>query len=327
MILITGASGFLGQHLVRHLSAKGEAVRALYHKHAPDAALLDLPNITWQQCDLLDIYDVEDAMQGVTDIYHCAAMVSFDPRQKERMVHINTECTATVINQALEQGIRRMVHVSSVAALGRTINNKPITEEVEWEESNQNSGYGVSKYMAEMEVWRGMGEGLMAVVVNPAIILGAGDWQKGSARLIKTVYDQFPFYTGGTTGWVDIHDVINALYMLMQSDVTGERYILSSGNYAFKDIFTRMADAMYRKAPHIKAGNLLTSTVARLSEWKSRIGGSEMFITRENARNAQSTSHYDNSKLLKAFPEFKYTDIQDTVTEMAAAYMKEQNKK
>jgi len=165
MILLTGASGFLGQHLVRFLSAQGDAVRALYNHKVPNSELQELPGVSWAKYDLLDIFAVEEAMQGIDEVYHCAAIVSFKPGRREEMLHFNAESTTNIVNQAIEQGIRKMVYVSSVAALGRAAeSNKEISEEEEWEESRGNSAYGMSKYIAEMEVWRGIGEGLNAVV-------------------------------------------------------------------------------------------------------------------------------------------------------------------
>ena len=159
MILVTGASGFVGRHLVQHLSAQGNKVRALYNKHAPAEYLKNLPGVHWMQCDLLDVYAVEAALQDITMIYHCAAIVSFDPALREEMLHFNVESTANIVNQALLQDINKMVYLSSVAALGRTGESKEITEEEEWGESKYNSAYALSKYLAETEVWRAIGEG------------------------------------------------------------------------------------------------------------------------------------------------------------------------
>lgn len=241
--LVTGASGFLGRHLIRYLSDKGHQVRALYNNNNPNDDLRSLPNVKWEKYDLLDIYDVETAMQEVSDIYHCAAIVSFHPKDKERMLHFNIESTANIVNQAVEQGIRKLAYISSIASLGRNIATNEITEEEQWEESKYNSVYSLSKHSAELEVWRGNGEGLDTIIVNPGIILGEGNWDEGSARLIKVAYEEFPFYTKGINGWVDVHDVVRATYELMQSDISAERFILCEGSHAYIDVFNQMADS------------------------------------------------------------------------------------
>ncbi|MEI8279266.1 MAG: NAD-dependent epimerase/dehydratase family protein [Bacteroidota bacterium] len=321
MILVTGASGFLGQHLVQHLSAQGREVRALYHHTLPGAALKDLKGVTWMSCDLLDIFEVEEAMKGITEVYHCAAVVSFLPKDRKQIIHTNVESTANIVNEALEQGIRKMIFVSSVAALGRNQAQKEINEDEEWEESEQNSAYGISKYMAEMEVWRGIGEGLNAVVINPGIILGEGNWNTGSAQMIKVAYDEFPFYTEGINAWVDVKDVVHAMDMLMKSPIQAERFIMSAGNYAYKEIFAMMARSLDRRAPRIKASELMTGIVWRLGALKYSIMGTKPLITRETARNAHKQSLYNNEKLLRYLPEFSYTPVEQTIQRMAKAYL------
>ena len=323
MILITGASGFLGKHLVRRLSTSGQVVRALYNRTEPDEALRSLPGIHWQQCDLLDIFDVERVMDGITDIYHCAAIVSFDPARKDEVLNQNIESTANIVNAALEQGIRKLVYVSSVASLGRSeTETKLITEEAVWEESNRNSVYGLSKYYAEMEVWRGIGEGLDAVVINPGIILGSGNWDKGSAKLMRVVNDEFPFYTEGVNAFVDVEDVVGIMLEVMGNDITAERFIVSAGNFSYREIFTQMANALAKKPPHIRANGFMTGFIWRWSLLKSRLSSSEPTITKETVRNAQSKCFYDNTKLLKALPGFQYRPMEQTIAAMSAAFSK-----
>ena len=247
MILVTGASGFVGQHLVRYLSERGHSVRALYFNTSPGEGLKALDNVEWLQCDLLDVFAVEDAMTGIEEIYHCAGIVSFERHRREELMHFNVESTANMVNEALEQGVRKLLYVSSVAALGRPEKpGEPVTEDVQWEESGQYSAYGLSKYFAEMEVWRAMAEGLNAVIINPATILGEGNWDQGSARLIKVAYSEFPFFTQGITGWVDVQDVVKVACVLMEEDVRDERFILSAGNYQYREIFSIMAAEMGR---------------------------------------------------------------------------------
>ncbi len=322
MQLVTGASGFIGRHLVRYLSGKGYAVRAVYNSTLPGPELTSLPGVEWVRADLLDVYDVEAILQDITDVYHCAAIVSFNPAEKARILHFNKESTANIVNESLEQDIRKLVYVSSVAALGRSKTDKPINEDEEWEESKFNSVYAESKHEAELEVWRGMGEGLNAAIVNPGIILGEGDWDKGSAKLITLAYKEFPFYTQGINAWVDVSDVVRIMHLIMTSEIEAERFVVSAGNFAYRDIFTMMAKALNKKPPHIKTNNLMTGLIWRWNLLKHWVTGQEVTITRETAATAQRKTLYDNGKLLRFLPEFTYTPMRDTIQRMASAYLK-----
>jgi len=321
MILVTGANGFVGRHLVRYLSGLGAEVRALFHRREPDAEMRHLPGVQWMQCDLLDVFAVEEAVKGVDEIYHCAAVVSFHPKRREEMMQANISGTAHLVDEALNRQIRKMVFISSVAALGRNNLAHEITEEEQWEEGRSASAYGQSKYLAEMEVWRGIGEGMNAVIVNPGIVLGAGDWSDGSTRLMKLAYDEFPFYTTGVNGWVDVQDLVTAVHRLMDSDITSERFILSAGNFSYREVFTLMAGALNRRPPRVQAPAFLTGLVWRWSMLKSRITGSTVTITRETAGTARNICRYNNDKLKQALPGFSYAPIEETIGRMAAAYL------
>lgn len=325
IVLVTGASGFVGSHLVRLLSAKGEIVRALHNKRTPTEEMKQLPGVSWMQCDLLDVFAVEEAMQGVGEVYHCAAIVSFKKEDKEQLLHFNVEATANIVNEALEQAVRKLVYVSSIAALGRSKEGEEITEEEQWEESKYNSVYAESKHLAELEVWRGLGEGLEAVVINPGIILGEGDWDTGSANLVKMVYNEFPYYTMGVNAWVDVQDVVRLMHELMHSHITGERFIASAGNYSYQEVFSTLAEKMGRKPPRKPAGRLLSSIVWRLSVLKSRLTGKPTSLTRETARTAQRISRYSTKKLEKMLPDFRYTPLEDTLERLANSYPGPQN--
>lgn len=327
MILVTGASGFIGRHLVNHLSQQGLQVRALYNSHEPEEELKKMPGVVWQKCDLLDVFAVEEVMEGVDEIYHCAAVVSFMRKDRERLLHFNVESTANIVNQALEQDVRKMVYLSSVAALGRNELTKEITEEEQWEESKYNSVYALSKHLAEMEVWRAMGEGLNAVIVNPGIVLGEGNWNYGSARLMKLVYNEFPFYTAGINSWVDVQDVVKAMYGLMKSDVEAERFILSEGNHAYREVFGQMAKALGKRPPYIKANRLMTGLVWRWNRLRNVIFGSTVTVTKETARTSQKKVFYNNTKLQQYLPGFSYTPQHQTIERMAMAFLAEQRLK
>jgi dihydroflavonol-4-reductase len=327
MILVTGASGFVGSWITKRLSEEGGSIRALYYKNIPTDIMRSWPGVEWLEADLLDVYTADEVMQDITEIYHCAAIVSFNPRRREEIIHSNTEITANLVNAALDAGVRKLIHISSVAALGRDGSNKEITEDAQWEESSLNSGYGLSKYAAEMEVWRGIGEGLEAAILNPGIILGEpfnpAGWDEGSAKLMRIVNNEFPFYTGGITGFVDVHDVVSAAIGLMSSDVTGERFILTEGSHPFRSIFTMMAEALGKKPPRFSANSLMSGLVWRLSSIKSLFTGKAATITRETARNAQAKSFYKKDKIMNALPGFQYTPIQETIRRMAASFQKE----
>ncbi len=284
-----------------------------------------LPGVTWHKCDLLDIYDVEEVMQDVTEVYHCAAIVSFHVRDKERLRHFNVEATANIVNEALERGVRKMIYVSSIASLGRSKEGAEITEEEQWEESRYNSVYAESKHQAELEIWRGQGEGLNAAIINPGIIIGEGDWDNGSAALVKIVHSEFAYYTQGINAWVDVQDVARAMYLLMKSQISGERFILSAGNFSYKEMFTMMAEAMGKKPPHKPAGKLMSAIVWRLSALKSLLTGKPATITKETAMVAQRKALYNNTKLTGALPQFSYTSVRQSVERIAQAYLNEKS--
>ena len=318
MILVTGGSGFVGSYLLQLLAAKeGGNVRALYHTGKP---VFQHPRIIWMQADLLDVYAVDEAMAGIRQVYHCAAQVSFDPSQKEQLLHNNRESTANIVNAALEHGVEKLVYVSSTAALGDNAGGGTITEEAQWDEDAHRSAYGNSKYYAELEVWRGIAEGLPAAMVNPGIILGPGDWQKGSANLMQIVSEEFAWYTAGTTAWVDVRDVAQAMEMLMESKVSGERYILNAGNFSYREIFTAMAKALGVKPPHRPAGKLMTAIVWRASLLKARLQGRTPTITRETARSAQQELRFSAEKFLAAFPGFRFREMEETIGWMAEEF-------
>lgn len=322
MVLVTGASGFLGQHLLSQLVVENVPVRALYHNNAPNAYLQQLPNVSWMKCDLLDVFEVEEAFKDIQEVYHCAAKVSFETADQYLIQKINADSTANVVNAAIEANVRKLIHVSSIATLGRANIDKPLSEDSFWEESKNNTAYARSKYFAEMEVWRGMAEGLNAAIINPAIILGAGNWDEGSARLMKVANGEFPFYTEGVNGWVGVEDTVRAMILLMKSDINEQRFILSEGNHSYKEIFTLMANALGKKPPHIKAPKWATGLLWRWNWLKKLLTGKSATVTKETTRTAQVKCYYDNGKLLKALPDFKYKAIEEVVQEMALAYKK-----
>jgi nucleoside-diphosphate-sugar epimerase len=324
MILVTGGAGLLGSELIRQLLAKGCAVRAIYNKTPlPD---FKMGQVEQFQCNVLDIIGLEEAMEGVDEVYHCAAVVAFDPSRKREMFQINIEGTTNIVNAALSMGIRKLVHVSSVAALGRLRENETVNETMNWNEETSNSVYGQSKYLGELEVWRGIGEGLNAVVVNPVIILGEGDWNAGSSQIFKSVYDEFPWYSEGVSGFVDVRDVARLMIALMESNISSERFIISAENKSYRDLFNLIAAAFGKKQAHKKVTPLIAKVVWRLEAIKSRLTGKKPLVTKETADTALAKVEYDNAKLLKFLPDFKYRSIEETIVDTCAAMQLQLNK-
>lgn len=320
-ILITGATGFIGAHLLQQLLADGYThVRAFRRPDSPMGLVEDLaPKVEWVDGDILDIFALERAMQGCTHIFHCAAVVSFDPADARRLRTVNITGTANVVNTALKLGIEKLLFISSVAALGRTKQGITINETAKWERSPFNTRYAVSKYQGEMEVWRGHAEGLDIAVVNPSIVLGSGFWESGPAHFFPMVDQGFPFYPVGTTGLVDVRDVAWYTVRLMESDIKNERFILNAEHYPYQQLLTEVAQALGVQPPKYKVGKILRSLTWRLAWLQTKITGKRPFLTRETARNSSWIFYYDNQKSLEHF-DFAYTPIAETIKDTAATY-------
>ena len=311
MIIVTGASGLVGSHIIKELSLQQKNIIALYNTTAPSKELEFLA--TWKQVDILDIVEVEEIFKNADQVYHCAALVSFNPKEKKKIHKLNLEGTKNVVNACLSCGVKKLVHVSSVAALGRIRPEEKINESMNWSEETNNSEYGKTKYLSEMEVWRGIGEGLKAVIVNPSIILGASNWNSGSTAIFKNVYDEFPWYTNGSSGFVDVVDVAKAMIALMNSDISSERFILSGWNLPYKKVFDEIAINFNKKLPSKKVTAFIAAIVWRLKKLESYFTGKNPLLTKETAATALTNVEYDNSKLLKAIPEFKYSNFEESI--------------
>lgn len=309
-VLVTGGTGLVGSHLIKSLISQGTRVKALYRRNLPN---INQEQVEWIKGDILDVISLNEAMKDVEQVYHCAAIVSFAPKQKQEMFTTNIEGTANVVNAALSAGVKKLCFVSSVSALGQLSKGMEIDESITWNEETNDSNYSKSKYLAEVEVWRGIGEGLKAVIVNPSIILGAANWNQGSAKIFKTAFEEFPWYTEGENGFVDVHDVVSIMIQLMKSNISGERFIISGENRTYKDIFTAIANAFGKKPPHRKVTPFIAALVWRLEALKTIFTNENSLLTMETARSAQAIIHYNNSKIKAFFPSFKYTSVDETI--------------
>lgn len=315
-ILVTGAAGLVGAEVVKQLLAAGEKIKAIYHSIPLS---FSHPGLEIAQCDILDVVALEEVMQGITHVYHCAAIVSFNPKEKRQLLKINIEGTANVVNACIDAEVKKLVHVSSVSALGRMRKGETVTEEMGWTEETSNSIYGKSKYLGELEVWRGIGEGLQAVIVNPTLILGGDDWEKGSSAIFKSAYNEFKWYTDGVSGFVDVRDVARAMILLMNSKITSQHFILNGENLSYREIFSFIATCFGKKPPRKKVTSFLAEMIWRIEALKSIFTGKKHLLTKESARTAQAKVYFDNSKILKALPQFQFTKMKETIAYTCAA--------
>jgi dihydroflavonol-4-reductase len=314
---VTGGTGLLGSYVIRRLLDRGEEVRAFYRTQSSiPQDLIEKASLTWVKGDILDVMALDEAIGEQDEVYHCAGLVSFNPSRKRELMHINGEGTANVVNTCLIKNARKLVHVSSVSALGRKRDGMTVKEDSPWSEESINSNYGRSKFQAEMEVWRGITEGLEAVIVNPTIILGVGDWQTGSLAMFRNAWNEFPWYTEGVSGFVYAADVAEAMIQLMKSTVSGQRYIVSAENLTYREVFTKMALAFGKRPPHRKVPDWITGIVWRVEKIKSKIAGQDPLLTKETAETAKLKVYFDNSKLLNELKGFQFQSIQQTIQEV-----------
>ena len=320
--LVTGASGLLGVYLIRELLKTNEPVIAIYRsKIPPQLSPEEQAQVNWIQGDILDVMFLAEVMEDCDKVYHCAGLVSFSPKRIKDLFKINVDGTANVVNACLAAGVSKLIHVSSVASLGRKRNGQTVTENVKWDDNANPSVYGKTKYLGELEVWRGIAEGLNAVIVNPVIILGKGDWHSGSGATFKNAYNEFPWFTEGSSGFVDGEDVAKAMVMLMDSEITAERFILSAEIWTYRGLFTAMAKGFGKKPPSRKVTPWLAALVWRLEAIKGWITGQDPLLTKETAETAQQTVKFDNTKILKTLQGFSFKPLQQTIEESCSYYL------
>jgi dihydroflavonol-4-reductase len=321
MIGVTGANGLLGSFIIRKLISANQKFIAFRRKTADTSLLADAAEkIEWRELDLQDPVSMDDALTGITSVIHAAAMVSFNPRHATAIARTNTEGTRNLVNACLALEIRRFVYISSVGALGRTRGQKVIDENNKWVENAFHTAYATSKYQAELEVFRGREEGLKAVILNPSVILAPADWTKSSAQLFKYVWDEKPFYIDGSLNYVDVRDVAAAAWMLLNSGMENERFIVSAGAVSFKEFFDAIAVRFGKKPPRIKLNRNFIKIVTGIEAFRTAISRSEPLITPETARLAGSYFQYENQKIKKLL-NFEFQTLDNTLDWCCRYYM------
>lgn len=324
MVFITGGTGLLGSHLLYQLALKENHLRALYREakriervkrlfqwHDPLNYETLFAKIEWVNGDVLDIDLLTEQVKGAKAVYHCAGFVSFAKKHFTTLMKINRGGTANIVNVCLLHKVETLCYVSSTAAIGGE-SNAPVTETTKWKQSQDTSGYSISKYSAEKEVWRGIEEGLNAVIVNPSVIFGAGDWDESSLTIFRTVQNNLKFYTKGANGFVDARDVAQIMIELIENNSINQRFLCVGHNVSFRSLLSAIAQAMNKKPPFINTPKWLIGMSWRISWVLSVCTGKSAAITRASAKTAFSTRCYDNSKVRKQL-NFTFRPLEDTI--------------
>jgi nucleoside-diphosphate-sugar epimerase len=331
MILLTGATGMLGSHIAYELTSKGEKIRALKRKgssisttekifswYSKEAKNL-LSKIEWVDGDLLDIGSLEDAVEGITEVYHAAAVVTFDLKQKEKMLQTNIEGTANLVNICLDAGIKKFCHISSIAALGFTTEGAMIDENVWWKNDPSNSWYAISKYGAEREAWRAVEEGMDVIILNPSFIIGPGDISRTSTEVFGAMKKGNRWYTLGENGYVDARDVARAAVLLMESEIKNKRFILSAVNLTYRDFFDKLLISFGKPKTKTMAGKLGLSIGWRAEKLLCALTGKNPRVTKETALTALQVNRYDGSLVTRSI-DFSYRDFDESVRGISEYY-------
>ena len=322
MIFITGGTGLVGSHILLKLSQRNISFKALKRRGSSLDVCKDVftyynaesqfNKIKWVNGDVNDIPSLEEGMKNCTKVIHAAAIVSFHNDDEEIMYKINVEGTINIVNVALSAGIEKLSYISSIAALGRNTTSDIVDENCDFKISKKENNYSLSKYYSEQEVWRASQEGLDVVILNPSVILGPGDWTKGSSQIFQKIYDGLKYYTSGSTGYVDVTDVAECAIKLLESDIKNERFIINGANLKFRELFDMIAEGFNKKKATIKVTPLMKELAWRIELLRSFITGRRPLITKETANSAMKNSSYSTKKIQDAI-SFKFIPIQESV--------------
>lgn len=332
MIVVTGGTGLVGGHLLLKLAEDENPVRvlirpgsnprkvfAVWQHYSSDLEKL-FARFDWVEADLWNRDDLYEALKESDYIYHCAAKVSFDNKDRKEMWLTNVVLTQMIVDFCLAQKHTKLAYISSVASIAKGNNGEPTSEQDGWP-VHPKSMYSKTKTLAEFEVWRGIAEGLNAVIVNPSVILGPGNWETSSARIVKVIDNGLKYYTGGSTGFVDVTDVVEILIRLMKSSITGERFLINAVNLSYKDLFCKLSEELRVKPPSKNISPFITSIIWKIEWLMSLLGGKKARITRESANAAHSTQIYSANKVQEKLG-YKFRSIEDTIHDVVSCYRK-----
>ncbi|MAN59814.1 MAG: NAD-dependent epimerase [Flavobacteriaceae bacterium] len=335
MILVTGGTGLVGSHLLFELLKKHDRVRAIHraksnlqHVRHIFSYYTDVPDtyynrIEWVQANILDVPRLTDAFRDINRVYHAAAYISFDPKNYTALRKANVEGTANLVNLCIANKIEKLCYVSSVATLGSSLDNKPIDEDTHWNPEANNSVYAITKYGAEMEIWRATQEGVPSVIVNPSVIFGPGFWNSGSGAIITMAARGSRYSTSGSTGILDVRDVVRAMLLLMDSETTNRRFILNGTNITFTEMMTMLTKKLDAKAPTKPLPKWICRLMSYLDWFSSVLFDTKRKLPLATVRSLYSESRYDGSALQDQFADFEYTSFEATVAFVATHYKAE----
>ena len=333
MVLVTGGTGLVGSHLLYFLLKENDSVRAIHRKSSNLQSVKEVfsyytssseelfNKIDWVEADITEVPSLSEAFKGITKVYHAAAYINFSPKNYHKLKKVNIEGTANVVNLCLLHKVEKLCYVSSIATLGETENDELISENTEWDPEAKNSLYSITKYGAEMEVWRGTQEGLNAVIVNPGIILGSGHWNSGSNIFLKNISKGIPFYTSGGIGIVDVRDVVRSMMLLMQSDRINDRFLLVSKSIFYEELFTLLANLLGKNPPKKKAPKWALLGFSKLDWISSKLIRTKRRLNDSTVHSLYKISFYDASKI-EANIDFSYTPYSETLKRVAENYLK-----
>lgn len=326
LTLLTGSTGLVGGHMLVHLHQAGKKIRCLVRSTSSldqlklicsyyNLSFDELKNsVEWVVGNTLDFVGLNELMENVAEVYHCAAVVSFNTKNRIEVLQTNVQGTSNMVDAALKVGVKKFCFISSIAALGVTPDYSTISEDTPRKNEDPSSTYSESKFRSELEVWRGISEGLNAVIVNPGVVLGPGSPDKGSLLLFQTGRKGMPFYTKATTGYVDVRDVCQISIELMNKELFNQRYILVSENAHNGTIFSLIANEFGKKPPQILAGKALLNAGALISTITGWLTGTTPQLTNDTIRSVLIPRSYSNDRVRAAL-NYSFIPLADTIHE------------
>ena len=317
LFFITGCNGLVGSYIARKLLIEGAQVSALKRKDSSLEHIKDIADkITWYEGDILDILSIEKPIKEADFVVHCAGFVSFFSQDYPKMHKVNVEGTANIVNTCLKFGYKKLLYISSVAALGINAQQEVVDETQEWDDANMISKYGYTKFMGETEVWRGHSEGLDVIVVNPSVVFGRGEWGRSSLALIKYAFSSPMFYPTGDINFIDARDLADIIYKLIEGKIYNERFILSAGKTSYFNFMEIISKQIGKKTPKFAFNTTIAFFALQLVRIIAFFKGTRPMLSKEIINMTFRKTRFSNDKVIKRL-DFRFRKLQDTISWLA----------